>query len=107
MASLDAYENSQLQMKQAEIDQYKQYIRQLQEKFTQLSQQVNYQNTQLKSFKDAAVENARQNEAVTKAAMNQMRQMGSTKSEGEVKSDNARGVEGQSFDTYSSDEPLY
>lgn len=108
IASLDAYENSQLKMKDAEIDQYKQYIRQLQEKFTQLSQQVDYQNTQLKSFKDAAVENARQNEAVTKATLNQMKQMDTAgKTQGEVKSDNARGIEGQTFDTGTSEGALY
>lgn len=104
MASLDAYENSQLQMKQAEIDQLKQYIQKIQAQYTNIQQRVNYQDSQLKAYKEAAIQNAQQNESITKAAMNELKkyQTSAVKTQGEVKSANARGFEGESFDTYTA-----
>lgn len=103
---LNAYENSQLRVKQSEIDQLKQYIKQLQAQFTNINQQVNYQNERLSAYKKATEENAQQNKAIMDAYTNEIKN--STKSEGEVKSNNAKGIEGETFDdTDTEDYSLY
>ena len=105
MSALDAYENGQLQTKQAEIDQLKQYIKQLQSQFQDVQYKVNYQSQQLDAYKKASQENAQQNEAVTKAMSKELKKYQDAESEGEVKSNNARGVEGSSFDSYTDENP--
>ncbi len=107
MASLDAYENSQLQMKQAEIDQLKQCIRQFQQEMQSVQYKVNYQNQQLDAYKKASQENAQQNEAITKAMSKELKKYQNAETEGEVKSNNARGVEGTNFDSYTAEDNPY
>lgn len=102
---LDAYENSQIKVKQAEIDQLKQYIKQLQQQFTQMGQQVSYQNEQLSAYKKATQENAEQNKAIMDAYTQEIKNQ--SVSEGEVKSNNAKEEEGTSFDSYTEDYSLY
>lgn len=107
MSALDAYENSQLQMKQAEIDQLKQYIKQFQSQMQDIQYKVNYQNQELDAYKKASQENAQQNEAITKAMSKELKKYQTGETEGEVKSNNARGMEGSSFDDSSAEENPY
>jgi Tfp pilus assembly protein FimV len=106
-ASIDAVENSQLAQKQAEIDQLKQYIQQMSVQMQQFAQQIDYQKAQVKAIKDAASENAKMNQQFVSAAEQNYKTKltsvdtttGSTVSEGQVKSQNAKGEQGGSFDT--------
>lgn len=106
-ASIDAVENSQLAQKQAEIDQLKQYIQQMSVQMQQFAQQIEYQKAQVKAIKDAASENAKMNQQFVSAAEQNYKTKlasvdtttGSTVSEGQIKSQNAKGEQGGSFDT--------
>lgn len=95
-ASLDSYENSQIFALNAQIDQYKQVITDLQQKIQTINQQVNYQNLRLDAYKKATEENANQNKAVMDAYTQKMK--ATVENQGEVKSNNARGIANTSFD---------
>lgn len=89
-SAMNYVENSQLAQKQAEIDSLKQVIERQNATLKYYGQQVQMAQEQVKALKQATKDNARMNEQI---AMNAVQ-----KSEGEVKSDNARGINGQSFD---------
>ncbi len=105
-AELDAYENGQIAQLKAQIDEYKNVVRQLQSGLEQVQQQVQYQNKVVEAYKRATKENAQFNKAIAKGNMRAeeeatlSEETGEYQTEGEVKSNNARGVEGTSFDTY-------
>lgn len=99
---LEAYENSQIQALNAQIDQYKNVIEQLKQKYTEMGQQVTYQQAQLKAYKQASEENARN----SKEYMNSVLSSNSTNgqmSDGEAKSNASRGIEGSQYGDYSEE----
>lgn len=95
---LEAVQNGQLAQKDAEIEQLRGYVRDLMNNLKSIGQQVDYQNQQLEAYKKAVKENARLNQTLMQASQERSSQ---PLTEGEVKSNNSRGVEGTSFDTYS------
>lgn len=95
---LDAYENSQINMVKAENEQLKDTIRGLQQKFTQMNQQVQYQQEQLSAYKKASEQNARDNQQFMSAMLSGNK---SADNEGELKPNNSRGIEGTKLGDYS------
>jgi hypothetical protein len=89
-SAMNYVENSQLAQKQAEIDSLKQVIERQNATLKYYGQQVQMAQEEVKALKQATKDNARMNEQI---AMNAVQ-----KSEGEVKSANARGINGESFD---------
>lgn len=96
-AGMEVAETSQIAQKNAEIEQYKQVIENLSGQIKEYGQQIQYMNMQVKAYKKATTENAKLNQAVATA---------SAKSEGQVKSDNARGLSGDETD-YTMGEDSY
>ena len=95
MASLDALEFSQLQMKNQEIDQLTGTIEQMSSVMGQYKQAIDLlkqrDTARTKSLQDSVKQNAEF--AKSLANSNQ-----STMSESEVKSNNAKGISGGTFD---------
>lgn len=97
-AALEAVNNSEIQQKNQEIAQCKQVIQQLSTQLKRQGQQVSQMNTQLKAYKQATIENARMNQAVAEDA--------ASRSQGEVKSDNSRGISGEEASLYEGAEGI-
>lgn len=98
--ALEASENSRVAQLTATIQEYKQVIQQQNQALQEYSQRFNYAQKQLDSYKKATEQNAQENKAIMDAYTSQFKD--SIVEEGEVKSNNARGIEGSSFDSYST-----
>lgn len=98
--ALEASENSRVAQLQATIEQYKQVVQQQNQALKEYSQRFDQANTQLAAYKKATEQNAQENKAIMDAYTSQYKNQ--TLSEGEVKSNNAKGIEDSSFDSYST-----
>lgn len=92
--SLDALEVSQLQVKNSQIQQLQQMVTQMQGQLTQAANSINMMNERVKAQQKGFQQATKEMQAVNASLM-----QGSspTKSESEVKSDNAKGKEGGHF----------
>lgn len=95
LKSLEALENSQLQVKNDEITQLKQMCEQLVAQLNQSKQQIDYLGARDKARNQAFKQSIDENKAAVEAFANQPQQ--GLMTESEVKSQNAKGKSGGSF----------
>lgn len=93
MYSLEALENSQLQIKEQEINELKQMVNTLVTSLKTSSNNIEYLKMRDKAKDKALQDNIKENKAFFEAYANQM----NTKTESEVKAMNAKGISGGSF----------
>lgn len=93
--ALEASRNSQVAMLKAQIQQYQSTLQDMATQMKGYAQQINLQQKQVEALKKATVENAELNKQV---ALDAKANAGMLQSEGEVKSNNAKGIENSSFD---------
>ena len=93
MYSLEALENSQLQIKNQEINELKQMINTLMANLRTSSENIEYLKMRDVAKDKALTENIKQNKAFFESYANQI----NTKTESEVKAMNAKGISGGSF----------
>lgn len=98
---LEVLESNQIAQAKAENEQLRATITQLINQLKSINQTVEYQNARVKSLEQATIENARMNRNIVNANMANETTDISEMTEGEVKSNNSRGIEGTSFDTYA------
>lgn len=94
--SFEAYKNDKIHQLEAQIAEYQSVIQQQNDQLKQNAQQVEIMNQRLQAQQKAFSDQNKTNVE----AMNVMMNSGSAASQGEVKSNNARGIQGTSFDTY-------
>lgn len=107
MHGIKEQENSIIAQKDAEIESLKAQVQQDQQYLQYYGQQIKFAQQQVEAYKKATIQNAEQNKAITQAAVQRAREAESTYNpvsgelltQGEVKSNNALGINGTSFDT--------
>lgn len=97
MYSLEALENSQLQVKNQQITELQQMVNTLMQNLKTSSQNIDVLKQRDSAYKKALEENVKENKAFFEAYQNSN---GNKMSESEVKSQNAKGISGGSFDNY-------
>lgn len=91
--SFEAYKNDKIHQLEAQISEYQNVIQQQNDQLKQNQEQIAIINNRLQAQQKAFTEQNKTNVEAMNVMMN-------TKEQGEVKSNNARGIQGTSFDTY-------